>query len=71
MNVRAIFLHYFGDMISSLFVLGQGVLLHFFNDQKYHWAKYIDPSVSLIIVFIILITTIPLGNKTNFFFSSI
>eukprot|EP01091_Cochliopodium_minus_P021527 TRINITY_DN98_c0_g1_i10.p1 TRINITY_DN98_c0_g1~~TRINITY_DN98_c0_g1_i10.p1 ORF type:complete len:268 (+),score=86.46 TRINITY_DN98_c0_g1_i10:1976-2779(+) len=60
LNMRAIFLHYFGDMISSMFVLAQGVLLHFFPDTKYNWAKYIDPSTSLIIVFIILLTTIPL-----------
>jgi len=60
MNMKAIFLHYFGDMISSLFVLGQGILLHFFPDTKHKWARYIDPSVSLIIVFIILLTTVPL-----------
>jgi len=58
MNVKAIFLHYFGDMISSLFVLGQGVLLHFFPKEK--WSPYIDPTTSVIIVIIILITTLPL-----------
>ena len=42
LNVYSIFIHYLGDMISSIFVLISGLLLHFFKDQM--WIKYIDPA---------------------------
>lgn len=58
MNVHAVFLHYLGDAISSLMVLGAGALIHWFHGE---WTKYIDPVSSLIIVGIILWTTVPLG----------
>eukprot|EP01095_Lingulamoeba_sp_RSL-Kostka_P005946 TRINITY_DN1813_c0_g1_i1.p1 TRINITY_DN1813_c0_g1~~TRINITY_DN1813_c0_g1_i1.p1 ORF type:complete len:429 (-),score=133.77 TRINITY_DN1813_c0_g1_i1:875-2161(-) len=58
MNVYAVFIHYAGDMISSFFVLLAGVLLYFFSDAD--WVYYIDPIVSLIIVVLILVTTLPL-----------
>lgn len=40
MNTHAVFLHYLGDAISSLMVLGAGILLHFFHGK---WIDYIDP----------------------------
>lgn len=42
MNIRAVFLHYLGDAISSLFVLAAGLILHYFPDEK--WAVYVDPA---------------------------
>lgn len=59
MNVHAVFLHYLGDAISSLMVLIAGLLIHFFDGQK--WTDYIDPVSSIIIVGLILYTTLPLG----------
>lgn len=58
MNMWAVFVHYLGDAISSLFVLATGLLIYFFPTQK--WTKYLDPASSIIIVAIMLYTTIPL-----------
>jgi len=40
MNVKAVFLHYLGDAISSLFVLVAGILFYFFDGK---WTYYLDP----------------------------
>ena len=58
MNMWAVFVHYLGDAISSVFVLVTGLLIHFF--PKHRWTLYLDPGSSLIIVAIMLYTTIPL-----------
>jgi len=57
LNMRAVFLHYLGDSISSLAVLVEGILLSVSDGD---WLKYIDPICSLIIVGIIVFTTVPL-----------
>jgi len=61
LNIVAMLVHFAGDCIASVFVLIVGLLFHFF--PKSNWVKYIDPSVSLIIVLIILITTVPLVKR--------
>jgi len=60
LNVHAVFLHYLGDAISSLLVLGAGILIHFFNGP---WVDYVDPVSSLIVCGLILFTTIPLVKR--------
>jgi len=57
LNVRAVFIHYLGDMISSLLVLIAGFILRY---AKGKWVLYVDPVASLVIVGLILYTTIPL-----------
>jgi len=57
-NIRAVFLHYLGDALSSLCVLVTGLLYHFFPTSK-SWTVYLDPVSSLVIVALILVTTIP------------
>ena len=61
-NLRAIFLHFLGDAISSLFVLGTALLNHFYPSEGAGkgWVEYVDPAASLIVVIIILWTTVPL-----------
>jgi zinc transporter 1 len=63
MNTKAVFLHFLGDAISSLCVLGTGLILHFFSSA--HWIKYLDPISSLIIVIIIISTTVPLVKRCS------
>lgn len=58
MNVRAVFLHYLGDMVSSALVLVAGILLYFFGHEL--WTGYLDAITSLLIVVLILVTTLPL-----------
>eukprot|EP01124_Arcella_intermedia_P021126 TRINITY_DN2896_c1_g1_i2.p1 TRINITY_DN2896_c1_g1~~TRINITY_DN2896_c1_g1_i2.p1 ORF type:complete len:575 (-),score=125.92 TRINITY_DN2896_c1_g1_i2:54-1682(-) len=57
-NMRAVFLHYLGDALSSLLVLAAGLLSKYFPGQQ--WTLYLDPGCSLLIVLLILWTTIPL-----------
>ena len=70
-NLHAIFLHFLGDALSSVFVLVTALLWYFFPMDsaacpvwsiKCHnsWVAFIDPATSLIVVIIILTTTIPL-----------
>jgi len=61
-NTWAVFIHFLGDAISSLFVLATGLLLHFFQAG---WTKYIDPVSSLFIVLLIVTTTIPLVKRCS------
>lgn len=61
-NMWAVFIHYLGDAVSSLIVLGTGILLHYFHAG---WAVYIDPVSSLIIVALIVATTIPLVKRCS------
>ena len=49
MNVRAVFLHYLGDMISSFFVLIAGILIMIFDDDT--WVDYIDPITRFVSIF--------------------
>lgn len=60
MNIKALFLHFLGDALSSLFVLTTSLLIYFFPPSQNQWVLYIDPAASIIVVFIILWTTIPL-----------
>jgi len=56
-NVWVVFLHFLGDMFSSLFVLIAGIIIHVADGAR--WAFYIDPISSLIIICLILYITIP------------
>lgn len=59
-NIKALFLHFLGDALSSLFVLATSLLIYFFPPSQNRWVLYIDPAASIIVVVIILWTTIPL-----------
>jgi len=78
MNVYAVFLHYMGDMFSSMFVLLTGLLMHYFGcDERcsgpkeyggfdgQEWTLYLDPISSLLIVALILYTTVPLVTRCS------
>lgn len=66
LNVGAVFIHYLGDMISSLIVLAEGLVLHFIPDANAKWTDYVDPSASLLIVALILFTTYPIVKRASF-----
>ena len=56
-NMRAIFIHFLGDCISSFCVLLTGLLI---EKGTGRWVLYVDPASSLVIVIVIVVTTIPL-----------
>jgi len=62
LNVYAVFLHYLGDMFSSFIVLLVGIILKF---VKGSWTDYIDPAASLVVVFLIVVTTVPLVRRSS------
>ncbi|KAJ3270695.1 hypothetical protein HDV01_007519 [Terramyces sp. JEL0728] len=57
MNMHGVFLHILGDLLTSLGVI-TAVLIIIFVDQP--WTIYVDPTMSLLITFIIINSTIPL-----------
>ncbi|KAH3886005.1 hypothetical protein DPMN_010006, partial [Dreissena polymorpha] len=57
MNMRAVFLHVLGDALGSVIVIISALVIKFVDQD---WVYYIDPSMSLMLVAIILSTTIPL-----------
>jgi len=59
-NIQAMFVHFFGDMLSSLLVLIVGLIFKFVDSKTKDWVQYVDPVASLLIVVIVLWTTIPL-----------
>jgi solute carrier family 30 (zinc transporter), member 1 len=56
-NMRAVFVHFVVDCISSVCVLVTGLLLMHGTGT---WTLYVDPICSLVIVVILFITTIPI-----------
>eukprot|EP01128_Nolandella_sp_AFSM9_P004575 TRINITY_DN2070_c1_g1_i1.p1 TRINITY_DN2070_c1_g1~~TRINITY_DN2070_c1_g1_i1.p1 ORF type:complete len:320 (-),score=46.54 TRINITY_DN2070_c1_g1_i1:138-1097(-) len=60
-NIRAVFLHVLGDFLGSIAAIASGLLIHFLEFKERY---YFDPVLSLLIVIIILIPTIPLVRKT-------
>lgn len=66
LNVGAVFLHYLGDTVSSLCVLGAGLVLHFFKGSEHgYFQNYIDPGISVLIVILIVATTVPLVKRCS------
>ncbi|OZJ03331.1 hypothetical protein BZG36_04226 [Bifiguratus adelaidae] len=55
-NLVAVFLHFLGDAVSSVFVMVAGILL--FSYQGASWAAYIDPVASYFVVALIISTCI-------------
>ena len=62
-NIFAMFLHVLGDVLSSIVVLIEGLLLRYFDRSS--WAKYVDPLASLIIIVIVLASTLPLLRRIS------
>lgn len=68
MNMHGVFLHVLADALGSVVVIISALIIKFVpHDQtdKKHWTVYIDPTLSIIIVIIITISTIPLFRDTT------
>ena len=55
--MRGVFLHVLGDALGSVVVIISALFIWL---TDFDWRHYVDPAMSLIIVAIITITTIPL-----------
>jgi zinc transporter 1 len=57
LNMRGVFLHVLGDALGSLVVIVSAVIIKY---ADFEWKYKVDPAMSMVMVVIILITTIPL-----------
>ncbi|CAF2513762.1 unnamed protein product [Rotaria sp. Silwood2] len=68
MNMHGVFLHVLADALGSVVVIISALIIKFVphnQEDKKHWTVYIDPMLSVIIVIIISISTIPLFRDTS------
>lgn len=68
MNMHGVFLHVFADTLGSVVVIISGLIIKYVPhdpENKKHWTVYIDPVLSVIIVIIIAISTLPLFRDTT------
>ncbi|KAL3841499.1 hypothetical protein ACJMK2_019633 [Sinanodonta woodiana] len=62
LNMRGVFLHVLGDALGSVIVIVSALIIWFVEEK---WAFYVDPSMSILLVIIILSTTIPLFKESG------
>lgn len=62
MNMKGVFLHVLGDALGSVIVIISSLVIWFAEGQ---WRFYVDPAMSIMMVCIILVTTIPLLKQTS------
>jgi len=66
--MHGVFLHVLADALGSVVVIISALIIKFVPhapDDKKHWTVYIDPTLSVIIIIIITISTIPLFRDTS------
>ncbi|CAF4798710.1 unnamed protein product [Rotaria sp. Silwood1] len=69
MNMHGVFLHVLADALGSVVVIISALIIKFVpnpSDDKKHWTIYVDPTLSVIIVIIITISTVPLFKETSY-----
>ena len=69
MNMQGVFLHVLADALGSVVVIISSLIIKFVPhdpENKKHWTVYVDPTLSLLIVIIITISTIPLLKQTTY-----
>ena len=67
--MHGVFLHVLADALGSVVVIISALIIKFVPhdlENKKHWTVYIDPCLSLIIIIIITISTIPLFKETSY-----
>lgn len=62
LNMRGVFLHVLGDALGSVVVIISALIIKYAEGD---WRFYIDPALSLAIVFIIISSTIPLFKQSS------
>lgn len=71
-NMLGVFLHVFGDFLGSIGVLIAAILTLIFvygqdeaTQRKHAWVMYVDPTLSVVLAILILITAVPLVIATS------
>ncbi|KAM9382558.1 calcium/manganese antiporter SLC30A10 [Phaethornis superciliosus] len=67
LNIRGVLLHVMGDALGSVVVVVAATIFHVLplDDASCNWQCYIDPSLTIIMVFIILSSAFPLIKETS------
>ncbi|KFV90557.1 Zinc transporter 10, partial [Eurypyga helias] len=67
LNIRGVLLHVMGDALGSVVVVVAATIFHVLplGNAPCNWQCYIDPSLSIIMVFIILSSAFPLIKETS------
>ncbi|NWU88626.1 ZNT10 protein, partial [Upupa epops] len=67
LNIRGVLLHVMGDALGSVVVVVAATIFHVFplENAPCNWQCYIDPSLTIIMVFIILSSAFPLIKETS------
>ncbi|XP_009072174.1 PREDICTED: zinc transporter 10, partial [Acanthisitta chloris] len=67
LNIRGVLLHVMGDALGSVVVVITAAIFHLrpLRDGQCNWQCYIDPSLTIIMVFIILSSAFPLIKETS------
>ncbi|WVQ75621.1 hypothetical protein IAR50_005250 [Cryptococcus sp. DSM 104548] len=63
MNMHGVFLHVLGDFFGNIGVVVSGIIIWF---GKGRWTIYMDPTISLLITIIILLSAIPLCRSASY-----
>ena len=69
MNMHGVFLHVLADALGSVVVIISALIIKFVPhdpDNTKHWTVYIDPTLSVLIIILITISSIPLFKETSF-----
>lgn len=61
LNMRGVYLHVLGDALGSVIVIISALIIKFASG---HWTNYVDPGMSILMVFLILKTSIPLMRES-------
>lgn len=59
-NMWGLFLHFAGDVFTSLLVLVVGLLVYFFKQTDHPWVVYADPVASVLSSIVIFVSAVPL-----------
>lgn len=62
LNMRGVYLHVLGDALGSVIVIISALIIKFASGK---WTIYVDPAMSMLMVFLILKTSIPLMRESS------
>lgn len=62
LNIRGVYLHVLGDALGSVIVMISALIVIY---CQHNWTQFVDPSMSIILVLIILKTSIPLLKESS------
>jgi len=67
LNIRGVLLHVLADALGSVSVIVSSLLVKYVpsNEKEFQWKFYVDPILSLVISFFIIISTIPLFRQSS------